>query len=85
MNKIVILGTIGIIVISIIGVNFLNMFSDNVFINHEQEHITFDESSILLDTDNPIKIGILHSLSDRDADRQEHLCQARADQMSLNP
>ena len=63
MNKVVILGIIGVIVISIIGVNFLSMFSDNVFKDHEQEHFTFDESNILLDTDNPIKIGILHSLS----------------------
>jgi len=63
MNKVIILGIIGIIIISIIGVSFLNMFSNNVYINHDQKQVIFDESVIVLDTDNPIKIGVLHSLS----------------------
>jgi len=63
MNKIVILGIIGIIIISITGAIVLNLFSNNSFINNEQKHVILDESLVILDTDNPIKIGILHSLS----------------------
>ena len=63
MNKIVILGVIGIIIISITGAISLSLFSDNSYINNEQRHVILDESLVTLDTDNPIKIGILHSLS----------------------
>ena len=63
MNKIVILGIIGIIIISITGAISLSLFSDNSYINNEQRHVILDESLVTLDTDNPIKIGILHSLS----------------------
>jgi len=63
MNKIVILGIIGIIIISITGAIVLNLFSNNSFINNEQKHVILDESLVILDSDNPIKIGILHSLS----------------------
>ena len=63
MNKIVILGIIGIIIISITGAISLSLFSDNSYINNEQRYVILDESLVTLDTDNPIKIGILHSLS----------------------
>lgn len=63
MNKIVILGVIGIIIISITGAISLSLFSDNSYINNEQRYVILDESLVTLDTDNPIKIGILHSLS----------------------
>jgi urea transport system substrate-binding protein len=63
MNKIIALGIIGIIIISITGSITLNQFSDNSFINNEQKQVILDEALVTLDTDNPIKIGILHSLS----------------------
>jgi urea transport system substrate-binding protein len=63
MNKMVILGIIGIIIISIMGIAFLNLFSNNTVINNEESNVILDESGVILDSDNPVKIGILHSLS----------------------
>ncbi|QLH07695.1 urea ABC transporter substrate-binding protein [Nitrosopumilus ureiphilus] len=63
MNKILIFSVIGIISVMVIGFTIHNLQND--YTNHVSNNndLVFERPVIPLDRNNPIKIGILHSLS----------------------
>jgi len=63
MNKFLALGIISILIISVIGIVYISTLADKKIEHTNEINFEFEKNEIILDKNNPIKIGILHSLS----------------------